>query len=769
VATRTFLNPEDLLTAAEVLLPPVVPPSGDLLEGQPFPAQDFSSWLNLAIESRLRGNPLWVKSHPIAIGSWGRGELCPQSDLDVVFCGEESVVSELTAQLEKENLPIKFRYPKNRNDWSEGGNVFETNALFWARPFTKEAAVALQEQKKKIFKNKKSFRNKLLKEFEKERARRNHRYDSMANYLEPQLKFGAGGVRDIQQALMIWFWFPEKMVQYNEVFAILQQLKGFLVTIRQKMHLLGYGDSLVAPAQFELAKWFGYKSQSDFMRELQKVLERVSFYTDLIFEVAGAKATDQAMAKEFSSPKEAIRLLKKDHSLQMQARVLHNISKEFKYEHQFLQIFNIDSSETLLRALFRSQLIQGVLPEFSKVHGVVQHDQYHRFTVDAHIFQAVRRVKRIYEKPALIGKLATITKAFKKQDWEILLWSALYHDLGKARGKDHSIEGKALVEADLPNFNFSKAFVSEVAWMVENHLVLSTAAFRKDPHSPQLWAELFAKGIHGERLRRLAVFTATDIYATNPEAWTPWKEKLLFNLVKSIETPQGNKFLELKTQSEKFKLDDSVLQILDQGLLTSVPIKNLVKDLHDWQNGKIAPVLAVNYKTYGMWVRFYNKTDQSGLFLQYVSRLWQAGVVIHHAYIHTHDKYGVYDWFEIKTTKNLQQIRRILEQEVKVSEIKDAGLLAEVKLITESEKEWVWSFRGQDKKGVLVAAARALHDLGLHIRWAKIHTWGRQVDDVFGVIPDKKASPIEWTQQLSKRLVLEGTLISAQDSSKMTK
>jgi [protein-PII] uridylyltransferase len=769
VATRTFLNSEDLLTAAEVLLPPVVAPSGDLLEGQPFPAQDFSSWLNLLIESRLRTNPLWVNSHPIAIGSWGRGELCPHSDLDVVFCGEESVVAELTAQLEKEDLPIKFRYPKNKEDWSEGGNVFETNALFWAKPFTKEAAIALQAQKKKIFKNKKSFRKQLLKEFEKERARRNHRYDSMANYLEPQLKFGAGGVRDIQQALMIWFWFPEKLHQYNEVFAILQQLKGFLVTIRQKMHLLGFGDSLVAPAQFELATWFGYKSQGDFMRELQKVLERVSFYTDLVFEVAGSASSESGMGKEFASPKDAIRTLKKKPSLQVQARVLHNISKDFKYDKHFLEVFNIESSETLLRALFRSQLLQGVLPEFSKVHGVVQHDQYHRFTVDAHIFQAVRRVKRIHEKPALIGKLAELTKTFKKQDWEILLWSALYHDLGKARGKDHSQEGKTLVENDLPHFEFSKAFVQEVAWMVENHLVLSTAAFRKDPHSPELWTELFDKGIHGEKLRRLAVFTAIDIYATNPEAWTPWKEKLISNLVKSIEAPQGNKFLELKTLAEKFKIDDSLLQCLDPGLLTSVPIKNLVQDLKQLQSGKIQPVLAVNYKSSGMWVRFYNKQDQAGLFLQYVSRLWQAGIVIHHAYIHTHDKWGVYDWFEIKTTKNLAQIKKILEQEVKVAEIKDTGLLSEVNLITESEKEWVWSFRGQDKKGVLVSAARALHDLGLQIRWAKIHTWGRQVDDVFGVIPDKSATPMQWTQELAKRLVLSSPSVSGPISSKMTK
>lgn len=729
-------------------------PSGDLWEGQVFPAQDFSSWLALNLEGRLRQSPSWQLAHPIAIGSWGRGELCPISDLDVVLCGDEAPVQKLLEDCEAEGLELKYRYPKNKNDWSEGGNVFETNALFWARPFTREAALALQEQKNLIFKNRKKFRRELLKQFMIEREKRNQRHDSMANYLEPQLKFGPGGLRDLQQALMIWFWYPEKFQAQSEIFSTLQQLKGFLLTVRQKLHLLGYSDTLVAAAQAELAKWFGFKNHYDFMRELQKVLGRVSFYADLIFEIASKPDNYVASSKQVQSPKDVFKVLKEQPTLLHQSRVLHNIS-DFKmsYASEFKKIFSVESTEEVLRAIFRSKAIEAVVPDFSKIVGVVQHDQYHRFTVDAHIFQAIRRVLRVYKKPALIGKVSALTKDFKKADWEILLWTALYHDLGKARQKDHSQEGKALAEQDLPQFGFSKTFVQEVAWMVENHLVLSTAAFRKDPHSPEVWADLYNKGVSGDRLRRLAVFTAIDIYATNPEAWTTWKEKLIFNLVKSIEAPQGNQFLKLQELFLRNQMDVELLKWLDAGLMASIPPKILLKDMQSFQKKSMEPVFCFSDKKHGTWVRFHHKTDQAGLFLQYVTKLWQAGLVIHHAYIHTHDEFGVYDWFEVKTDKTPLAVQKILSMEAPQIEIKTGAKLSEVSLVAESENEWVFSFRGTDKKGVLIAAAHAMHDLGLQIRWAKIHTWGRQVDDVFGILPPKNGSSGQWTQDLQKRLV----------------
>ncbi len=732
----------------------MVPPSSDYWEGQSFPAHDFSSWLSLNIEGRLRTLPSWKEAHPIAIGTWGRGELCPISDLDVVFCGTEEAVKNVISEAEAVGIEFKYRFPKNPKNWSEDSPLFESNALFWSRPFTKEAAQALQDQKMQIYKNRLGFRKKLLKELTIERKKRNLRHDSIANYLEPQLKFGSGGLRDIDQALMIRFWFPEKLGAQQAVFAELAQLKAFLMTVRQKLHLLGFQDTLVAQAQREISLWFGFKTQADFMRELQNVLARVSFYCDLIFDMATCSESAIQKVPEVKSAAQALKVLSEDPSLLFQSKILQFTDEaDFSYSPALRSFLQVGLSEDSLMALFRSQMLIKILPEFLKVKGVVQHDQYHRYTVDAHIFQAVRRVLRVYKTPKLVGRLALWLKDWTKQDWEILLWSALYHDLGKARQKDHSVEGKELAEKDLPRLGFSKTFTDEVAWMVENHLVLSTAAFRKDPHSPQVWQDLYDRGVHGERLRRLALFTAIDIYATNPEAWSEWKEKLIFQLVQSMEAPQGAQFFEVQKVFQAKKVDPSILQKLDPGLLTSVKTVDLVKDIKTVLHKKeIPPVLCVTRAKFGTWIRFYHPKDEQGLFLQYVTRLWQSGVTIHHAYIHTDDLLGVYDWFEVKTDKSLSLLRRTLEQPVPMMEPKNWAKLSEVTVISETQNEWVLSFRGADKKGVLIAAARALHDLGLQIKWAKIHTWGRQVDDVFGIVPAVGRPISEWSQELKKRL-----------------
>lgn len=756
MATRTLLTEKTLAEAKNVLLPPVVPPSGELIEGQAFPAEDFSSWLALKVEGRFRQYPQWVESHPIAIGSWGLGELAPKSDLDIIFCGKEKVVSELVEQLEKDGWPLRYRYPRNKDDWNEDANIFERNALFWARPFSQESSELLQEQKKKILRTKKTFRRKLLREFQKERKKRNQRLDSITNYLEPNLKYGPGGLRDMQQAFMIWFWYGEKLGHHSEVLATLNHLKGFILTVRHRLHLTGYGDVLVAQAQFELAQWFGFKDQKEFMRELQIVLARVSFYCDWIFELAAHPRESQP--KDLESAEDVFQILKRSPTLLNQAHALRNIQdiEGFAYNKNFLKVFNIRASDQTLRALYRAQIFPQVIPDFAKIIGVVQHDQYHRYTVGAHLLQAMRRVRKVYESPKVLGRLKAFVINFKKQDWEILLWTALYHDLGKAREKDHSAEGKELALKDLKRFGWSKKFVEEVSWMVENHLSLSTAAFRKDPHSPKLWTELFERGITGIRLRRLAVFTAIDIFATNPEAWSPWKEKLLFDLVKSIETPHVNQFLKFKKEAKKLKLPipQHLVESLDTGLLTSLPPQALLTDFYSVIQKKAEEIHVYKHPQHGLWVRFYNPVDQDGLFLKYVSRLWSSGVQIRHAYIHTLPDVGVYDWFQIKSNRTTTQINKFLKNihDVEMPHGERSNLL-EVKMVSGSEKEWVFSFQGTNKKGVLIAAAKILYDLGLPIRWAKVHTWGRQVHDTFGVMAPLGQEIEAWTRKIQDRLI----------------
>jgi len=418
-------------------------------------------------------------------------------------------------------------------------------------------------------------------------------------------------------------------------------------------------------------------------------------------------------------------------------------------------------------ALFRSRLIDHCVPEFRRIVGHVQHDQYHRFSVDAHILQALRELKRIRRNPKLAGRLADLVRGLNKKEWEVLAFGCLYHDIAKGRGGDHEIQGIEIALHDLGRFGVKASLAREVSWIVEEHLALSNAAFRENPRAPHTWRALADKGIRGRRLHVLAVFTIVDIRATNPEAWTPWKERLLHELVVQLERPETDSMIAftdaLKSATEGRKLAGQrrdllrMAESLDPFLVGSVPFKPLIQDLKDLAQsiGKrgdtatsLEPLVVRIRGGTQTWIRFHSPEDRPGLFLRFVSGLVACGFSVRHASIHTDPVLGVYDWFEVKTQKEAAQIRRLLSSGVLESSVErryDVTFDAIEWVGTghsvedhSAEKEWVVSFRGRDQSGALLEAARALFDEGVEIRWAKVHTWGRQIDDVFGVVSGRK-------------------------------
>jgi [protein-PII] uridylyltransferase len=420
-----------------------------------------------------------------------------------------------------------------------------------------------------------------------------------------------------------------------------------------------------------------------------------------------------------------------------------------------------NEAESALVALFRSRLIDHCIPEFRGIIGLVQHDQYHRLSVDAHILQAARELVRIRKNPKLLGRLSSLTKDWKPRDWQVLIWSCIYHDLAKGRHGDHSIEGAKLAEADLRRLGVDEAQIADVQWIVLRHLSLSRAAFRQNPHSPDVWRELAAQGAVGDRLRLLVVFTVIDIRATNIEAWTPWKDRLLFELIQQLEKPSTAAIVALTTRFSD-RLATSFIEQLDPFLVQSLPLKVLIQDLEQLieiaPSSSLAPLLVRVRNGKQTWIRFHSSVDRPGLLFEFAQSLAQAGLSLRHAAIHTDARVGVYDWFEVKSPKSPAAIRKLIQLSLKrtaptdekrasiksgvsdqSTKVQPRKLLFEsVELVSSHQDEWVLSFRGRDHAGALVSAVEALFDVGLEIRWARVHTWGRQIDDVFGVRPHGK-------------------------------
>lgn len=592
-----------------------------------------------------------------------------------------------------------------------------------------------------------------------ERRARNQRYDSIENYLEPNLKYGPGGLRDVLQAIYVFHLFPKKFEHLDDEKKKLVQYKMFLIGLRHKLHAMGLGDLVVAAEQKELALWCGYPDVKAFMRDLQRILSEVSFYTDFAFEnaKASAKKLMQLSGVELTTFRQCLEALENHPSVLMQHLVKKKLGQAndsmsktmrqqlLKVGKQLNRFFAFSKSEDFLVSLFRSGLLHKAIPELVQVTGLVQHDQYHRFSVDAHLIQAIRGVLRVHQDPERLGRLSEYTVDFKDRDWKILLWSALYHDLAKGQGGNHSDRGEKLVLKHFESFGFTDALAQEVAWMVKSHLVLSSAAFRQNPQSSHTWNLLLEKGVSGKRLLRLAIFTAIDIIATNPDAWTSWKEQLLYDLVRSMNSKPAARFRQLSREAENKNINMSKEFVLglDPELVEVVPINILLSDYSDLikTNEDLVPLI-YSCGNGEHWIRFHRRKDKKGIFLQFVQRLYGAGCVVRQSSVKTFNHYGVYDWFKVKFPQNAAKLRKRLElvkiKEVVVPKVK----FDRIRLVSENKEESVISFRGKVQTGVLMAAANEIFRKNLVIKWAKVHNWGRQFEGIFSVKTQKNMTSV---------------------------
>jgi [protein-PII] uridylyltransferase len=777
MANKSFLSIDERTQAEEILRPPSRPPDGDETRIAELASPQFSEWLGERLLDRMRQHPSWEASGPVALGSWSRGELAPKSDIDLLFSGPEDAAAAVARDFAKEGLKIRYRVPQDPADWREGVLPFDVLALYSARPLVASAEEKLARQKELLKNDESTFRKVLIKAMTQEREARTQRFDSISNYLEPNLKFGAGGLRDLEQALATRLLFSERFAHEEDghAFDVLRYYKYFFLLVRQKLHLAGGATEILsAPEQRPISDWLGFREPKLFMREIQKGVSRVSFYADWVLEQATRSRArlKQVATRKLTNASQLLTALEEDPSVLMQNRVRLSADEIFKKDpkatpelgKRLIRFIDPSSKEAPLIALFRARLIDHFVPEFRRIVGHVQHDQYHRFTVDAHILQALRELKRVCRQPKTAGRLATLVKSLTTKEWKVLAFACLYHDIAKGREGDHSVEGVAVAQHDLSRFGLDKTFIKEVCWIVEEHLALSAAAFRENPHSPRTWQSLADKGVRGRRLALLAVFTIVDIRATNPDAWTPWKERLLAELIEQFEKPEAGAMIVFAEALDRAKLPqkEKWVETLDPFFINSVPAKVIVEDLKflcppKKQAGKQSlPIKVIRLRGGKQtWVRFHSLEDRPGLFHSYVRLLSAAGLSIRHASIHTDIDLGVYDWFEVKSSKPAAAVEKILIAAAsRTSSVKTAASVVfdAIELVSADEREWVLSFRGKDQSGALMEAARALFEEGVEIRWAKVHTWGRQIDDIFGIVPLKEADLDVDSSQLIEKL-----------------
>jgi [protein-PII] uridylyltransferase len=208
-----------------------------------------------------------------------------------------------------------------------------------------------------------------------------------------------------------------------------------------------------------------------------------------------------------------------------------NFRTDIRNTSLFMELMRTSSNlVTQLLRMKRYGILGRYLPEFGEIVGQMQYDLFHIYTVDAHTLACVKNMRRFWyadseEKFPLIAQLIR-----KLPKIELLYIAGLYHDIGKGRGGDHSQLGAVDARAFCERHHLSKRDTNLVAWLVENHLAISSTIQRQDISDPDIIREFALKVGDQVHLDYLLMLTVADVNATNPTLWTSWKAQLMRQL-----------------------------------------------------------------------------------------------------------------------------------------------------------------------------------------------------------------------------------------------
>jgi [protein-PII] uridylyltransferase len=430
-----------------------------------------------------------------------------------------------------------------------------------------------------------------------------------------------------------------------------------------------------------------------------------------------------------------------------------------------------------LRVMYRTGVLEIVLPEMSQVRCLLQFNQYHAYTVDEHSLRAVEAAERFEGDP---GPLGTAYRHIK-QHRELLHLALLLHDLGKGNERDHSDVGREIALAVAARLGLSIQQTEILVFLVHKHLLMAHLAFRRDLTDAQM-LNRFSRDVGSpELLRMLLVLTASDMTAVGPGTWTNWKAELLTELFEGAlqmlsgappKFRENERIREISTAVRRLlenspaiplELRDDELQSLPLHYLAATPPDQIVRDLVAIRGlaedsvivqGKNEPATGtIEYRI------ITHDSVGSGLFHKMTGVLAAKGLQIRSANICTTSRGIVIDSFRVHDLDHFGEAPdfRLREVESAVCEVLRSRMTVEqlfqrhrrfqraeqspacrgpTRVVIDndsSERFTVIDVFADDGRGLLYTITAALFDLGLSVSLAKISTHIDQALDVFYV------------------------------------
>lgn len=538
----------------------------------------------------------WPAKTPIAllaVGGYGRGELHPASDIDLLILLEDDQHEALREPIEgfltllwdiglavgQSVRSLRECAEQAAQDLTVVTNLMESRTLLGPERLRQSMLSATGTQA--MWPSRSFYLAK-----REEQKLRHHRFNDTEYNLEPNVKGSPGGLRDLQIILWVvgrqfatldWHTLVQQGFLIDSEYHLLETSRAFLWKVRYALHYLAgrAEDRLLFEHQRALAELFGYQSHNgqlaveQFMQKYYRTVMAVSELSELILQhfeevVLRDGPPTQALplnrrfqvrdgylevsrANVFKrSPSALLELFvlmaqnpeikgARASTIRLLRNSRQQINDKFRQDIRntslFIELFKCrEGIHRNLRRMNRYGILGRYLPEFGQVVGQLQHDLFHIYTVDAHTLNLIKHLRKL-TKPGMVEKYPLASRLVEQLPKpELIYLAGLYHDLGKGRHGDHSELGALDAEKFCQRHRLPAWDTRLVCWLVRNHLILSTTAQRQDISDPQVIYDFAVKVGDQLRLDYLYVLTVADINATNPALWNSWRDSLLQQL-----------------------------------------------------------------------------------------------------------------------------------------------------------------------------------------------------------------------------------------------
>jgi [protein-PII] uridylyltransferase len=572
----------------------------------------------------------------VAVGGYGRGELNPYSDIDIMFLHDgsmpasriEDIAQKLLYFLWDMRLDVGYsvRVIADCVEMAAADGTVKT-ALMDAR-YLSGSRLLFNTLHKTIFTQILTrSSDKFIKEKMSDMKTRREKYGSTVYLLEPNLKEGEGGLRDLQTAMWVArvkykFSDPKELIikgiLSEEELDNYNAALDYLWRIRNELHYFSgrKNDQLTFDAQIHLAAFFGYQERGrtlaveDFMRDYYRHANRVEHFAsslmsrciwrdegalkilgyfvrrpvgDGCFVLKGELIIPDESVVEANPPVlMKIFELAQKHGVQLNVRVkglirknLQLVNDKFRRNREVNQSFmNIlrapkDVADTL-RLMHHLEFLNCFIPEMEHIYCKVQHDIYHIYTVDIHTLFAVEEAEKMLNGASkeILPFPCEIAARIGKP--ELLILSVMFHDIGKGEGGGHAEKGAAMIPTISRRMGLSREDSERLEFLVRQHLLFAHISQRRDLNDENMIVQFARQMETSENLKMLLLLTIADVRAVGSEVWTTWKALLFQELYeKAFNILERGEF-HLEASSERVKaVIKKIIELLEDEFPTA--------------------------------------------------------------------------------------------------------------------------------------------------------------------------------------------------------